>query len=70
MKPKPEHAAKVDKKGRLIIPAQIAAGYGLQPGASVSLQPLPHGIYVRQPVTYLKKIYIEPTTHVCAQHLG
>jgi MoaA/NifB/PqqE/SkfB family radical SAM enzyme len=62
MKAKSETYAEVDKKGRLIIPDNIAADYGLQPGARVSLRRLLHGVYVRQPVTFLKKVYIEPTT--------
>ena len=62
MKPKPEVYAEVDKKGRLIIPAAIASHYGLQPGAHVPLRQLKHGVYLHQPVTHLKKVYIEPTT--------
>jgi len=62
MKPKPEVYAEVDKKGRLIIPAAIASHYGLQPGAHVPLRQLMHGVYLHQPVTHLKKVYIEPTT--------
>ena len=62
MKPKPEVYAEVDKKGRLIIPAAIASHYGLQPGTHVPLRQLTHGVYLHQPVTHLKKVYIEPTT--------
>ena len=54
---------EVDEAGRLILPEEVISRYGLQPGAKVSISEQGSGIHVHQPVTHLRKVYIEPTTH-------
>lgn len=61
MKFKPEQHATVDEHNRLILPPEIVAQLGLRPGNSIPISPGRHCISVRQPITHLKKIYIEPT---------
>ena len=61
MKLKPDSYAQVDDAGRLIIEPNIAARYGLKPGAVVPLTEAEQTIVLRQPPTHLRKIYIEPT---------
>jgi MoaA/NifB/PqqE/SkfB family radical SAM enzyme len=61
MKLKPDSYAQVDDEGRLIIPSNIAARYGLKPGAVAPLVEAEQAIVLRQPPTHLKKVYIEPT---------
>ena len=41
---------------------EVTSRYGLQPGAKVSISEEGNGIHVHQPVTHLRKVYIEPTT--------
>ncbi len=61
MKFKKELEATVDRRGRLVLPAEFVSQYGLKPGRTVSLREQQHSFQVRQPVTLLKKVYIEPT---------
>jgi len=56
-------SAEVDEKGRLILAPELAARYGLQPGARVYLDEDPNGVQLSRPVTHLAKVYIEPTSH-------
>ena len=53
--------AEVDENGRLILPAEVAAQYGLQPGAKVRLDEGHNFVKLHRPVTHLTKVYIEPT---------
>jgi MoaA/NifB/PqqE/SkfB family radical SAM enzyme len=53
--------ATVDEHGRLVLPAGLAAAYGLQPGAQVRLEPDGHRVRLHRPVTQLTKVYVEPT---------
>ncbi len=53
--------ATVDEQGRLVLPPDAAAKFGLTPGAQVRLEPLPNGLKLHRPVTHLAKLYIEPT---------
>ncbi len=61
MKIKTEFKAKIDKQGRLMLPLEIVKRYGLKPGDSMPVSESANGIHLRQPVSLLKKLYIEPT---------
>ncbi len=52
---------KIDEAGRLQIPSEVAAQYGLRPGATVQIDESGAGLHLRRPVTSLAKLYIEPT---------
>lgn len=53
--------AQVNENGDLVIPQEIAARYGLKPGAKVRLDEGTNMVRLHRPVTHLTKIYIEPT---------
>jgi MoaA/NifB/PqqE/SkfB family radical SAM enzyme len=53
--------AEVDENGRLILPADVTARFGLQPGAKVRLDEGGNFVRMHRPVTQLTKVYIEPT---------
>ena len=53
--------AQVNENGDLIIPKDVAARYGLVPGAKVRLDEGHNLVRMHRPVTHLTKIYIEPT---------
>lgn len=53
--------AEVDENGRLILPPEVAAQYGLEPGAKVRLDEGHNLFRMHRPVTQLTKVYIEPT---------
>ena len=53
--------AEVDQDGRLILPPDVVANYGLQPGAKVRLDEGENFVRMHRPVTHLTKVYIEPT---------
>ena len=53
---------QVDAQGRLVVPAELAGRFGLQPGARVSVDEGPHGLLLRRPITHLSRVYVEPTT--------
>ena len=53
--------AEVDAQGRLILPPEVAANYGLKPGAKVRLDEGENFVRMHRPVTQLTKVYIEPT---------
>lgn len=61
MNSKPTLWGEVDNEGRLIFPPEIAAQFGLQPGATFRLENGSNRIQMHRPVTNLKKVYIEPT---------
>jgi MoaA/NifB/PqqE/SkfB family radical SAM enzyme len=58
---KPVSWGEVDETGRLIIPAEIAAQYGLKPGAKVLFEREEQGVRLHRPVNHLTKLYIEPS---------
>ena len=51
---------QVDAQGRLVVPAELAGRFGLQPGARVSVDEGPHGLLLRRPITHLSRVYVEP----------
>ena len=53
--------AEVDEHGRLILPPEVAAEYGLKPGAKVRLDEGENFVRMHRPITQLNKLYIEPT---------
>lgn len=53
--------AKVDEQGRLVLPADVAEAYGLEPGARARIELENHNFRLHRPVTHLAKIYLEPT---------
>jgi len=60
----PELRAQVDDEGRLVLPPEVAAHYGLKPGAQLCIDEKANGLRLRQPVTRLAKVYVEPT-NIC-----
>jgi MoaA/NifB/PqqE/SkfB family radical SAM enzyme len=62
MKFKKELEATVDSRGRLVLPPEFLRQYGLKRGGTIALREHQHSFQVRQPVTLLKKVYIEPTS--------
>lgn len=53
--------AQVDENGRLVLPAELTAQYGLNHGAQVRIDQMDNYIRVHRPVSHLAKVYIEPT---------
>ncbi len=53
--------AQVDEDGRLVLPADVTARYGLKPGTSVCIDEAESGFRLRRPTTHLAKVYVEPT---------
>jgi MoaA/NifB/PqqE/SkfB family radical SAM enzyme len=53
---------QLDSQGHLILPPDLAADFGLQPGGEVLLRSTPDGVILRPPLSQLRKIYIEPTS--------
>ena len=62
MQPRSTQRAEVDEQGRLVLPPEIAARYGLKPGVQVHMDEEADGLHVRRPVTHLAKLYVEPTS--------
>ncbi|MCX5895262.1 MAG: radical SAM protein, partial [Proteobacteria bacterium] len=62
MKFKPELQAEIDEQGRLVLPKELLSRLGLKPGDKVPVSQGTNSISVHQPVTHLKKVYIEPTS--------
>jgi MoaA/NifB/PqqE/SkfB family radical SAM enzyme len=52
----------VDRKGRLVVPAKVAARYELMPGARVKVDQGPNSILLQRPISHLVRMYVEPTT--------
>ncbi len=55
--------AEVDNEGRLRLPPEVAARYGLTPGAKVRFDEGKNFVRLHRSVNHLAKIYIEPTDH-------
>jgi MoaA/NifB/PqqE/SkfB family radical SAM enzyme len=53
--------AQLDAEGRLALPSDLITYFGLEPGVQVRIDKRTSGLHLRQPVTYLGKVYIEPT---------
>jgi MoaA/NifB/PqqE/SkfB family radical SAM enzyme len=55
--------AEVDDEGRLRLPPEVAARYGLMPGSKVRFDEGKNFVRLHRSVNHLAKIYIEPTDH-------
>jgi MoaA/NifB/PqqE/SkfB family radical SAM enzyme len=53
--------AQVDAEGRLVLPPELNALYGLQEGVEVHVDLAANTLRLRRPVTQLARVYIEPT---------
>lgn len=53
---------EVDETGRLILPPKLVDQFGLSPGTKVRISNGGSSIHLRQPVTHMAKVYIEPTS--------
>ena len=62
MFPTNEYWVDVDEQGHLILPAEVAEQYGIQPGAQLLLKEGSKGLHLQRPITQLAKIYVEPTS--------
>jgi|CXWL01.1.fsa_nt_gi MoaA/NifB/PqqE/SkfB family radical SAM enzyme len=58
---KPTLWAEVDEQGRLVMPPEAMAHYGLKPGARVRLDEGKNFVRLHRPATHLAKVYVEPT---------
>lgn len=57
-----EAIAQVDTDGRLVLPADVAAGWALHPGDRVHLTANGHRLTLTRSPHHLVKLYVEPTT--------
>jgi bifunctional DNA-binding transcriptional regulator/antitoxin component of YhaV-PrlF toxin-antitoxin module len=55
---KPVLWGEVDEAGRLVIPPELAAQYGLKPGAKVLFEREEYGVRLHQSVNHLAKLYL------------
>jgi MoaA/NifB/PqqE/SkfB family radical SAM enzyme len=56
-----EYDVAIDEAGRLTLPPELTKRFGMNPGAKVRVANSTNGLHLSQPVTYLAKVYIEPT---------
>jgi len=61
MNSKPGMHARVEEDGRLALPPELIARYGLTPDTEVGIDDDLDTFRVRRPITHLAKVYIEPT---------
>jgi MoaA/NifB/PqqE/SkfB family radical SAM enzyme len=61
MKINTELSITVDEDGRLLVPHEIAARYGLTPGSRVHIDDRQAGLFLYPSLAKLSKVYIEPT---------
>lgn len=54
--------AEVDEQGRLVIPPDLSARFGLTPGSRVRLEPESNAVRLHRPATHLTKLYVEVTS--------
>ncbi len=64
-----EWQAYVDPEGRLVLPPELSARYGLRPGARVRLDDGSDVLRLRPPVGHLGKLYVEVTNRCNLQCL-
>src|SRR5512136_2922022 len=56
-----ELRTQLGTEGRLALPSDLLPYFRLEPGIEVRVDKRSSGLHLRQPVTYLGKVYIEPT---------
>jgi MoaA/NifB/PqqE/SkfB family radical SAM enzyme len=61
MNSNPDNRARVEADGRLALPPEVLARFGLMPDAEVWLDDDRETLRLRRPITHLAKVYIEPT---------
>lgn len=61
MRPKSRSIAHVDDEGRLVLPPDVVARFGLKPGTRVPVSESGNDLRLRKPITQLSKVYVEPT---------
>ncbi|MBI5303661.1 MAG: SPASM domain-containing protein [Chloroflexi bacterium] len=52
----------VDEQGRVVLPPEFAAQYGLTPGARFRVDPQTNSLRMHRPITHLNRVYVEPTS--------
>jgi MoaA/NifB/PqqE/SkfB family radical SAM enzyme len=57
-----EHWIIADEQGRPVLPPESAQVYGIKPGAEMLMKEDSTGLHLQRPVTYLAKVYVEPTS--------
>jgi len=57
-----DECAQVDDAGHLVLSPDLAARYGIKPGARVRVDERVNGFNVRRTASQLAKLYVEPTT--------
>jgi MoaA/NifB/PqqE/SkfB family radical SAM enzyme len=53
---------KVDKEGRIVLPAHIAKRYGLAPGEEAYIDESRRGLSLFPSINHIAKVYLEPTS--------
>ena len=53
--------AEVDEQGRLVLPADMTARFGVKPGARMRIDQEQNAVRLHRPLTQLNRVYIEPT---------
>ncbi len=62
MSPTDDRWIEADEQGRLVLPVELAAQYGIRPGAQLLVEENSKGLHLQRPITQLAKVYIEPTS--------
>jgi len=61
MKPRSRSTAIVDDEGRIVLPPEVAARFGLKPGSRIPFAESEDDLHLRKPITQLSKLYVEAT---------
>ncbi|MCX7976087.1 MAG: radical SAM protein [Bellilinea sp.] len=61
------YRVRVDEQGKLEIPASLAERFGLQAGEQTILEENGRQLILHRPVTFLERVYVEPT-NICNLH--
>jgi MoaA/NifB/PqqE/SkfB family radical SAM enzyme len=61
MEGKDSYLISVGEDGKVSLPRELAAKWGIKPGASLRIDAQENGLYLRRSTSQLAKIYIEPT---------
>jgi len=61
MRRRPSFRIRVEADGRITLPPELLERHHLVPGTQIDLEEGENGLWVRRPVTDLKRVYVEPT---------
>ncbi len=61
MNKKSKNTGYIDNSGRIVVSPEIRSQYGLTPGTKLFIEQGTNSLTVRQPITLLKKVYVEIT---------